>query len=88
MTTQTVERTDPMAATTAESLVSDMLVDALEPFSFEGDDGESQVFDLIDPDRAARVLVGHFSARWERSAGQRRIVLAGEWEIDPERLLP
>jgi hypothetical protein len=68
------ERTDPAAAHRAEHHVQDLMEDAIS----RGVDGPS-----LHVEQAAVKVVDSFTAHFERRDGLRRVVLTGEWEVDP-----
>lgn len=66
-----IERTDPLAATVAENGIYDVLQRRVE------DDKRR------DPRSTAQAVVDGFYATFEYRDGQRRVVLASPWEVDP-----
>lgn len=68
--------TDPSAAHHAERAIFDVL-DRTEQFNAEDDEWQ------LPTDLAAREVVGQFTAHFEHRDGLRRVVLTGEWEVDP-----
>lgn len=76
----TTERTDPGAGHRAEAAVFDVL-DRTEQFNAEDDEWQ------LPTDLAAREVVSQFTAHFEHRDGLRRVVLTGEWEVDPAAVL-
>lgn len=72
----TNDRTDPQAAHHAEHLIRDVL-DRAEVVDSETDDA------TLPLDYAAEQVTGAFAARFECRDGLRRVVLTGQWEVDP-----
>lgn len=67
---------DPMATTVAERAIADLLEHLID------EDG------CIDSDAAVRVLVDNFAAQLDTCHGQRRLILTGQWEVDPAAQVP
>ena len=72
----TNDRTDPQAAHHTEHLIRDVL-DRAEVVDPDTDEA------TLPLDYAAERVTGTFAARFEHRDGMRRVVLTGQWEVDP-----
>lgn len=68
------EHTDPAAAHRAEQHIQDLMEDAIQ----RGTAGPE-----LHVEGAAVKVVDSFTAHFEHRDGLRRVVLTGEWEVDP-----